>query len=257
LKLGGSIITRKGKPLTPDTRMIAHLAKEIQEAAIRPLIIIHGGGSFGHHYAKEYDLAKGYKNIRQLTGLSKTHQAMVALNKLVVDALIQRGIPAIAVQPSAFILTRSGRICDFNGTLLLRMLNLNLVPVLYGDAVLDEELEFTILSGDQLVATLAVHFESKRIILCVDVDGLFTSDPKLDPHAKLIRRISLSELKSFHAEIGHSLTVDVTGGMYGKIAALIPILEKGVGVKIINGKKTNRLYKALMNQEVKGTKIEP
>lgn len=182
---------------------------------------------------------------------------MLTLNRLIVNALIQRDIPAIAVQPSAFILTKRGRILDFKSDLIKRMISMSLVPVLYGDSVLDEEQGFSILSGDQLIATLAIILGSKRIIICVDIDGLYSDDPKLNPNAELFRRISLGELKTFLGKIGKSTTVDVTGGMFGKIIELIPALEKGVEVEIVNAKRANRLYKTLLNQKVIGTKIEP
>ena len=146
---------------------------------------------------------------------------------------------------------------DFKIDLIQRMINMCLVPVLYGDSVLDEEQGFSILSGDQLMVTLAIALQSKRIIICVDVDGLYDDDPKLKPKAELFRRISLRELKAFLGKIGKSTTVDVTGGMFGKMFELISALEEGVEVEIVNAKRVNRLYKALLNQEVIGTKIEP
>ena len=256
VKLGGSVVTIKERPFTPNNRAIARLAEELRRADVKSLIVIHGGGSFGHPPAKEYAIAEGYKNPEQLVGFSKTHRAMVVLNRLVVDALIQQSIPAVGVQPSAFIMTRKGRISDLNSALILRMLEMNLVPVLYGDAVLDVEQGFSILSGDQLMVSLAISLESRQIIIGVDVDGLYTADPKLHADAKLIEDTSLVELKTFLGKIGKSMAVDVTGGMYGKIAELIPALERGIEAKIINARKANRLCKALMNQEVRGTRIK-
>lgn len=40
-----------------------------------------GGGSFGHPMARKYAVKEGYKSPSQSLGFSKTHQAMVALNK--------------------------------------------------------------------------------------------------------------------------------------------------------------------------------
>ena len=242
--------------MTPSNRIIARLAEEIKRANMAPLLIVHGGGSFGHPFARKYRVAEGYKRPEQLFGFSKTRQAMAALNKLVVYALVERDVPAVALQPSAFIWTRGGRIVDFDRSLILRMLDMGFVPVLYGDAVLDEIQGFAILSGDQLIANLAVSLgTSARVIVCTDVDGLYTSDPKLNSDAKFIGRIRLGELRERLGGIGGSVAMDVTGGMQGKIAELIPALEKGVGIKIINAKKTNRLYKALTSQRVKGTEV--
>ena len=46
-------------------------------------------------------------------------------------------------------------------------------PVLYGDAVLDDKLGFTVLSGDQLVAYLAIKYKASKIVIGADTDGLF------------------------------------------------------------------------------------
>lgn len=255
IKLGGSVVTLKENPFTPNTPAIKRLVKEILEADLKSLIVVHGGGSYGHPVAKEYRIADGYKSHSQLIGFSKTRQAMMTLNKLVVDAFIQKGLPAVSVQPSAFILTRNGRIAEFNSAVIEKLLSLKVIPILYGDAVLDSSRGFAILSGDQIVSTLALALGAKRIVICVDVDGLYTDDPKLNPRAELIKEITLNELRGILRNIGTTKTVDVTGGMYGKIVELISALEKEVEVKIINAKKINRLYKALKNMEVTGTEI--
>jgi len=180
---------------------------------------------------------------------------MVSLNSLLVDTFLEKNLPTISVQPSACIITRRGRISFFDKTLISRLLHLNIIPVLYGDVVLDEEQGFSILSGDQLIANLTISFESKRMVICVDVDGLYTDDPKKNPNARLIENISSGELKIFLEKIGGSMNIDVTGGMYGKISEIKPALERGVEVDMINANKSNRLYKALTNQRIKGTKI--
>ena len=255
LKLGGSVVTIKEKPFTPNRPIIKRLVREVLEANLKSLVVVHGGGSYGHPIAKEYKIVEGYKTSDQLIGFSKTRQTMMALNKLVVDAFVQNGLPAVSVQPSAFILTEHGRIVEFNPTIIERLLNLHTIPILYGDAVLDTSLGFSILSGDQIASSLAVTLGVRRIIICVDVDGLYTEDPKSNPKAELIKEITLGGLRRILGNIRDAKTTDVTGGMYGKIVELIPALEKGVEVKIINAKKINRLYKALKNKEVIGTEI--
>ncbi|MDH5770397.1 MAG: isopentenyl phosphate kinase [Candidatus Bathyarchaeota archaeon] len=256
LKLGGSVITVKEKASTPDTRAIRRLSREIARACCKSMIMVHGGGSFGHFVASKYKIKEGYTNPEQLFGFSKTRQKMVALNKLVVDALINNNIPAASVQSSACFLTEEGRVSYISLEPIIGFLKLNLIPVLYGDAVLDTKLGFTILSGDQIASKLAIALKSERIILGVDVDGLYTSDPKLDLEAKLIEKISLRELKKMLTKIGGARTPDVTGGMLGKMVEIIPAIERGIKVSIINAKKPGRIYKALKNKDVLGTKLK-
>lgn len=178
LKLGGSAITHKEKPQTTNKPAIENLAREIAEAHTQQLIVVHGGGSFGHPLAKQYRITEGFKESSQIIGFSKTHEAMTVLNGLIVKALIQHNIPAVGMPPSSFVLTKSDRIEKMDITVLQKLLEMEFVPVLYGDAVFDFDKGFTILSGDQLIAKLAVTLGAERIIIGVDVDGLCTADPK-------------------------------------------------------------------------------
>jgi len=256
VKLGGSVITIKQKPQNVNLPNVKRLAREIKQADIRSLILIHGGGSYGHPIAEEYGIIEGYRYPEQLIGFSKTRQAMMTLTKFIIDVLVQNNIAAVSMQPSAFILTKKGRISAVNSSLIERMLKINLVPLLYGDAVLDESQGFSILSGDQLAVNLAINLKASQIIMGIDVDGLYTEDPKVNPDAILIEKIRLNELKHSLNKISRALTTDVTKGMLGKILELIPAVEAGILVKIINAKSPNRLYKALRNEKVKGTEIK-
>ena len=256
LKLGGSVITYKQKPLTANSSAIKRLAREISESGVTRLILTHGGGSFGHTLAKQYAIKDGYKkDASQVLGYSKTHQAMVTLNKLVVDALIQCDVPAVAISPSSCIVTKSGRIHIFEDEPINRLLEIGFVPVLYGDAVLDSDLGFTILSGDQLAASLAIRLQAERIIMGIDVAGLYTADPKSDSSAHIIRHCTLQELKTMRQQIEGAKGTDVTGGMLGKIIELTSAVEKGISALIINAAKSKNVCKALKGERVVGTLI--
>jgi len=258
LKLGGSVITRKEKPLTADLSAIERIAGEISQANVSQLVIVHGGGSFGHPLAKQYSIKEGYKGEnQQLLGFVKTHQAMRALNKLVVDALIQHNISAVHVSPSSCIVTKSGRITTTMDEPLKKLLQTGFMPVLHGDAVLDSSQGFTILSGDQLVAFLAIRLNAEWIVMGLDVDGLFTADPKTNTTARLLSHCTLQELKNMQQQVTGAGVDDVTGGMLGKIVELAPAVERGIPVFMTNAAKPKNVYKALKGEkEVTGTLIQ-
>jgi len=257
LKIGGSVITQKEKAFTANPSTINRLAEEVSQANVPRLIIIHGGGSFGHPLAKQYSIKEGYRGeSSQLLGFSKTHQAMITLNKLVVDALIQHNIPVVTVSPSSCIVTKSDRIVTIVEEPLKRLLKTGFVPLLYGDTVLDFDKGFTILSGDQLVALLAIQFSAERIVMGIDEDGLFTADPKTDTSASLIRHCTLQELKAIQKQIKGTNITDVTGGMLGKIVSLLPAIDKGIPALIVNAAKPENVYKALKSEKVVGTLVE-
>jgi isopentenyl phosphate kinase len=256
LKIGGSVITDKNGELAARTEVINRLAEETQKAGVKKLIIVHGGGSFGHPTAQKYGIKEGLKDEAQKAGFVETHHVMTVLNGLVMDALVWHSIPAFSVTPSCCVVTENGRITLLEDRVLKLLMKMGFVPVLYGDAVLDAKLGFTVLSGDQLVAYLARKFSASKIVIGVDTDGLYDAEPKVHKNAKLYTRLTLVELEKIKSKLGGSAAADVTGGMFGKISELVPAVEQGIPVVMVNASKSNRVYKALMGEKVEGTFIE-
>ncbi len=256
LKIGGSVITDKNGDLAAKTEDINRIAEEIKRADMDNLVIVHGGGSFGHPTAQKYGIQDGLKEPSQKVGFSETHHVMTVLNGLIMDALVWHEIPALSITPSTCIMTENGRIKYFDDTVLCNCMKMGFVPVLYGDAVLDDKMGFTVLSGDQLVAHLAVKLKAQKIVIGVDTDGLYEADPKVDKNAKPYLKLNLEQLKRVQAKIGNAQTTDVTGGMAGKIAELIPAVEAGVPVQIINATRNLRVLRGLTGEKIEGTIIE-
>jgi isopentenyl phosphate kinase len=257
LKLGGSAITDKTVEASPKNELINRLAGEIKRADLDNLIIVHGGGSFGHPTAAKYGIQGGYKDDpTQKFGCAETHHMMTILNGIVMDALILHELPAVSVAPINCIVTENGKIKTFDETVFKAMSKLSFTPVMYGDAVMDEKLGFTILSGDQLVTYLALKYNAEKIIIGVDTDGIFEIDPKTNPEAKPIKHLNLAELKALQPKLGKTTGTDVTGGMAGKIAELIPAVDAGIPITVTGATKGLSIYRALTDQSVLGTVIE-
>jgi len=252
LKLGGSVITDKESPMTPDMDSIRRLAEEVAESKTRDLIVVHGGGSFGHTVAKQYGIAEGLTSREKTIGFSKTRQAMVELNSLVINALLDISLPVVSVTPSSFVIMEEGRIAMFSFDVVRLLIDLEMIPVLYGDAVLDRERGFSILSGDQLASFLAAGLGASRLVFGVDVDGVCTSDPKKNPDADLIEVLPLDKLREM-VNFGHALSTDVTGGMLGKVMETAIAIEAGVEVIVVNALRPGIVKKALRGEHVMGT----
>ena len=101
-----------------------------------------------------------------------------------------------------------------------------------------------------------MKLDAKKIIIGADVDGLCTADPKADPSARPIPHLTPKELKKLRQRIGEQEVIDVTGGMPRKIKELIPAVEEGISVIIVNAIIPNNIYKALKGKKVVGTIIE-
>lgn len=253
VKLGGSVITDKRRQFTVKRAVLKRLARELA-AAKEPLLIVHGGGSFGHPLASKYGIAGGYKNRGQLMGMSLTHRAMERLNAEVIEALNEAGLPAVAVQPSACTVVDGGRIQSMELAPVRKMLGLGLIPVLYGDAVPDISRGMSILSGDQIVTYLAKELGASRVILGADVDGVYTANPKKDKRAKFVRKITPAD-KDVVASLGAAEGKDVTGGMENKVRELLTLSEHGVEAEIVNATKPGVLKRAVKGERGLGTVI--
>lgn len=254
VKLGGSVITDKRRRFSVKRAALKRLASEL--AAVKgPLIVVHGGGSFGHPLASRYDIAGGYKDKRQLMGLSLTHRAMERLNAHVIDTLQKAGLPAIAIPPLACAVVSDGRIQSMELAPVKKLLKLGMVPVLYGDAVPDLSRGMCILSGDQLLVHLARELGAARVLLGVDVNGVYTSDPKVDRNAKLVPEITPANWPEVAKSIGSARGKDVTGGMTNKVRELLRLAERGVDAEIVNATKPGILKRAIRGERGLGTRV--
>ncbi|HMK54656.1 MAG TPA: isopentenyl phosphate kinase [Methanobacteriaceae archaeon] len=259
LKLGGSVITRKEeiRP-TLDQENLQRISQEIADSKVEKILIVHGAGSYGHPHAHEYGIGNQIENNQDLTqkkmGFSITHQSVQMLNLEVCRALINEDIPAVPISPSSFIKTDKKRITDFKIDLINEYLDLGLVPVLYGDVVLDSDLKIkmAVLSGDQILQYVATKLAARRVILGTDVDGIFDRNPKKHPQAQLIPTVTSQDDLNF---LEGAQTTDVTGGMSGKVEELLKLAQKGIESEIINIDKKELLKRALRGEDVVGTRI--
>ncbi|ADP77694.1 aspartate/glutamate/uridylate kinase [Methanothermus fervidus DSM 2088] len=247
IKIGGSVITDKNSKYPKlNKKNLKRVCKEICEVMPFPLILVHGAGSFGHPIVKKYDIIANPNK----KGFCIVHYWVKKLNLYVCRYLLKYGMDVVSIQPSSCIIASDGFIDYFNVKIIERYLEKEIVPVLYGDIVLDKSLEFSVISGDQIVRYLGEKMKANKIILATDVDGVYDKDPKKHKDAKLIKRIKPEDkikLKDFKE--------DVTGGMAGKVSELLKLAEKGVKSEIVNAKKKNRLKKLLLGKRVRRTII--
>lgn len=253
IKLGGSVVTEKDKPLTASPMMIEAAMREIAESKLTRIVLIHGGGSFGHPVARQYSLQDGLRHHSQILGVAQTKQAMMELNKIVVDTGLSQGLPCVSVAPSPFVQTENKRITEMPTGILQGLLSLGAIPVLHGDVVLDEKIGFCILSGDQLAARIATELDAHKVVLATDVDGVYEADPKLNPEATMIPLLDLAKAKELTSLKRDPKEGDVTGGMAGKILEMIAVVEHGGTAIFINGRRPGNLLRVLTGKTDVGT----
>lgn len=253
LKLGGSVITDKIHALSAKPKVIDRIAGELSNYE-NGLILIHGAGSFGHPIVKKYGIGLGHGDFRRI-GVSETKLALMELNSLVVRALKNRKIPSVPFMPSSFMTAEEGRLTSMGIDPLKGLLDTGYVPVLHGDLIPDSHWGVSVVSGDQMAVQLAKDLKASQVIFGCDVDGVFTSDPRLNHNAELVSEIRYSELEKWIATVGGSTETDVTGGMRGKLVEAAKLADDRTNVIIFNLAKRGNLKRLLNDERLECTQI--
>ena len=258
LKIGGSILTNKDAVSEVDTKSLKRIASEIKSSldnSFKELIIVHGAGSFGHPPAKKYKIGEKFDESeypQKRIGFCETQNAVKKLNMYICEAFIDEGLPVVAIPASSFMRATNKRITDGNLDSFKRYLEKGFIPVIYGDVVLDDELEICVISGDQLIQYLAKNLNPDMVVLGTDVDGVYNKNPKTHDDAIFFDKFSsLDDLDTLEG----TTNVDVTGGMVGKIKELLYLADLGIESKIINAEVEDNVFKVLEDEKVKGTVI--
>jgi len=253
VKLGGSVITDKATTSTLRHDTVDRLAAELAHAG-KNLIIVHGAGSYGHILAKHHHLNQGLTTPSQTLGFAQTHASVTHLNALIIDALQQHGIPAISLPPHAILELDDHKIKTIHYTLFTKYQQNGFTPVTFGDVALDATLKGSICSGDLLMYALARHFTPEKVIFVIDEDGLYTTNPKKDPHASFIKTTTVNGLSRLSTTLDKH--ADVTRGMQGKIETIAHIARLGINVSVVNGNVKNRLADTLTGKQTRQTIIQ-
>jgi len=259
LKIGGSVVTAKNENMKARKKTIKKLANAIAEARKEKpglrLVIVNGAGCFGHAVVAKHGIKEGVKTIEQKIAFGDTHWCVNELNQIIVRAFLDAGIPAIGLPPAALLEQKSKRIAKFDLTKVKQFLDFGMVPVLYGDFVLDSVQGGSVVSGDQLVPHIARELKAERMVFASDVDGVCDSDPKTNPDAVCVKLVSEKNKDEVLAKLEGAKTTDVTGGMKGKI---LELLEEAriTPIFIVNGNYAGRVKKALLGEKVKGTLVK-
>lgn len=138
------------------------------------------------------------------------------------------------------------------------LLSMGVIPIVNeNDSVSSVEIESghhkVLGDNDTLSAIVARLCEADLLILMTDIDGLYDSDPRKNPEAKLISRVH-EITPDIEAMAGGAGTVHGTGGMATKIAAAKIALDAGFEMVITNSENVENLYDIVEGRPV-GTRF--
>ena len=239
IKLGGSIITNKEKALSPRKKTIENIVKNLKKID-ESIIIVHGGGSYGHYWSVKYDMHTKERKY-DLRGVSIVKNSMIELNKIILDSMIKNRLSPYCLPPTDFM-TGDKPIAK-KVKEIEKIAKSGMIPVTFGDALWYGQNKTYILSGDKIMTHLAKILKPKLTIFALNEDGLY-SDLK---SKKLIE-----ELKGEQPLISEN-KMDVTGGMTRKVEEATKIAKTGLKVFFVNGNKPERIVKAVKKKRFEGT----
>jgi len=264
IKWGGGLITKKDELKQAKLDVIDSLAQQVLECNLAGIdvILVHGAGSFGHLKAKKYRLAEGRlddvqsRNLGALTqdeAIVEVRNDMLELNQHIMNALTKLDISAVSLPPHEWV---KGIGQHFEGSLeFFISAPKGITMVTFGDVVPCEgKQEFGILSGDDLVARLAVEIpDVSRLVFAIGgVDGVLAVPPSQAGPNDLIENLLPED--AFEGE--HESAIDVTGGIGLKVKRGFHVASHGIEVIMVNGEEPNRVLDACKGNPVRGTTLK-
>ena len=209
IKVGGSLAENPER-LRAICRKLSELAKRYM------FIVVPGGGRF----------ADAVRELDQRFNLSS-----VVSHRMSILGMDQFGLLLCQIIPNScatYLLNDAKQLSE-----------VRVVPVflpsrlMFKEDPLEDSWDVT---SDSIAAYAAKKVRAKKVILSTDVDGVFTSDPKTRPNARLIEQLSAEELLGLRQRTS--------------VDRYLPkmLLEAGIDCYVVNGRFPDRVASVLAGQ---------
>ena len=194
-KFGGTSVADAGR-----IEVVADIiAKTISEGH-KVVVVL---SAMGEETDRLIDLAKSIQtepNLREYDALVSTgEQISVALMAMVLGKRNLKAKSYTAYQLGIKTNKKHGRarIVDVKVEKLIKQLDKGVIPVITGFQGMNEEGDITTLGrggSDTTGVAIAVALQADECQIYTDVDGVFTTDPRICPKARLLEQISFDEM---------------------------------------------------------------
>ncbi len=247
VKFGTSVLTQGSLMLNrPQILNIVRQCTELQKQGIRVVIVTSGAVAAGRHYLGNPELPPTIASKQLLAAVGQS-QLIQTWEKLFDIYDIKIG----QVLLSRADVEDRERFLNARDT-LNAMLDNNIIPIINeNDAVATAEIKVG--DNDNLSALAAILAQADQIYLLTDQQGLFDSDPRTNPNAKLLSTVTkiTDEIKAI---AGGSVSGLGTGGMSTKITATDIATRSGIETIIASGSAKNVITDLANGKEI-GTKF--
>ena len=250
VKVGSSLVTNEGRGL--DEAAIARWCSQIAKlrADGREVIMVSSGA-----------IAEGMKRLGWTTRPSAIHelQAAAAVGQMGLAQMYETKLRENSLGSAQVLLTHADladreRYLNARST-LLTLLKHGVVPVINeNDTVVNEEIKVG--DNDTLGALVANLVEADAYIILTDQKGLFTADPRKDPHAKFVDQAQAGDpaLELMAGGAGSSIG---KGGMITKILAAKRAAGSGASTVIAWGAEPDALVRLSQGEPIGTLLVAP
>lgn len=241
VKIGSSSLTAEEGGLRRE--QIEYFAAELSAlAGAGEQVVLATSGAVAAGFAQ-----LGYAKRPKLT---HEKQASAAVGQALLMQAYQESFARHERVAAQVLLTRS----DFSDRRRMRnasatleeLLGRGVIPIINeNDTVSIDELKFG--DNDKLSALVANLVQARTLVICTDMNGLYTADPRKSPDARRIDRVSELSDELF-AMAGGSGSAVGTGGMRSKLEAARIAVRGGVQVFIGKAAAPGSLLKAVSGE---------
>ena len=243
IKLGSSIVTNDGDGL--DEKFLSSLIKQISilSSQNKKVILVSSGAIAAG--LRKLGIEKRPKILSELQSAAAVGQ--MDLVRIYEELFSDNNLIAAQVLLTHNDLSDRKRYLNARST-IFNLIKQNVIPVINeNDTVASEEIRFG--DNDSLAAMVANLIEADILVLLTDQEGLFSSDPRQDANAKLIRH-GYADDKDLASLAAGTKSKIGTGGMTTKILAARRAALSGTHTIIASGKRSNVLVDLSKDEDV-------
>jgi len=235
IKVGTSSLTHENGKI--NIRQLEKLVRVISELAnTGNQIILVSSGAVGAGVGK-LGLPQKPEEIRK-------KQALAAIGQASLVSMYDRFFSEYGYNAAQVLLTKyvfdNEKKYENTKNAFMTMLEYGVIPIVNeNDVVSTEELEFG--DNDTLSAYVSVLVDADLLIIMSDIDGLYDSDPSVNPDAKIIELVEKID-EEILSSAGGAGSRRGTGGMKTKLHAAEIVMKNGIDMIITIGKRIENLY---------------
>ena len=235
LKFGGTSVGS-----TDRITAVANLIKSATEEA-SPVVVV---SAMSGETNRLIDLAKSFgsePNKREFDALVSTGEMVSA--SLVAIALNQLGLKAQSLLAAQFGMKTTSnfsraKILDLDKNIIFKTIEDGYIPIITGFQGVTNEGDTTTMGrggSDTTAVAIAASIKSKRCDIYTDVDGIYTTDPRIVPDAKKLDSISMEEMLELAGQGAKVMQIRAVefANKYKVLVRVLSSFEPGSGTLIL------------------------